>query len=136
MCRSICERRASSPPIASIADYYPGIFLANESWVAMRKGRSDDVVRLGEEALATWRGAREPYPLQWLARFPLLTASMTGGDTKAILAHLNALAGDDQQRMEDPLATAIERARASLDRGGPVDEADEVIRLARRLHYL
>jgi hypothetical protein len=134
-CRSICEHHASSPPTASVVDYYPGVYLANESWIALREGRLDDVATLGEKALETWRLAREPYPLQWLARFPLLRASMTARDTKKSLAHLNALAATDQQRMEEPLAVAIDRARTS-DPEGLVHDAEAVITLGHRLNYL
>jgi hypothetical protein len=60
---------------------------------------------------------------------------MTAGDANVSLVHLNALAAADQQRMEEPLAVAIEEARTS-DPRSLVHAAEAVITLGRLLNYL
>jgi hypothetical protein len=63
------------------------------------------------------------YPLQWLARFPLLALSVGGEDLDGAREHARRLLDPEQQRLPDDIACALREgadgargtARAQLD---------------------
>lgn len=113
---------------------YVGACHANSAWIAWQDGRLDDVERWGSAALAAWRSERNPYPLQWLAHFPLLATSLTRNVREDTVVHARALLDIEQQRLKEPMPAELESILEESDapeRGHP-----RIILLAQQLHYL
>ena len=94
---------------------------ANRSWVALRRGDVDAVLRHAAAAIAMWETTALVYGFQWTARFPLLAVAREAGDERAVAEQLQWLTRPDQQRLpvevETPLlagdvSAAIEAGRA------------------------
>ncbi len=65
-----------------------------------------------EEALATWASieGRYPYPMQWIARLPLIALDAHEGRTESLAEHTGALLGAVQILLPESLMDAIAEA--------------------------
>ncbi len=88
--------------------FYIGVAQANLAWLSCRAANLDDVVRHGSAALDRWSPLS--YPLEWLARWPLLAALLSQGQTSRALDQARAMLDPSQQRLPDTLTSALEIA--------------------------
>jgi predicted ATPase len=105
---------ASQAAEASGAHEYVAAIMANQSWLAWRSGNTEDAVRLGRDALAIWSEKAPNYPLQWLAKLPMIAIALQRQDvpgavelSRGLLPPPNALLGG--------VTDAMARAVASFD---------------------
>ena len=124
-CEVVCVR-------SQLADY-TGALLANRSWAALREERHEEARDLAESALTAWRTVRAPYPMQWLALFPLLALAVHESRVDDAVALAHALLEERQQRLPDELSRMLDVSRF---RGAPLDGLSRAVELAARLNYL
>ncbi len=103
----LCEPSSSSEKLTGLSGYYPGALHANLAWIAWRENRPEETERYGRSALESWKSERDPYPFQWLARFPLMAAAAARGDTRTIEEHAAALLSPEQQQLPESLAAEV-----------------------------
>ncbi|CAN5925588.1 hypothetical protein BH11MYX4_BH11MYX4_06460 [soil metagenome] len=120
-----CEAACAHARLAE----YTGTLHANRAWAAVREDRRSEARTEAEAALAAWRTVRVPYPMQWMAIFPLLALAVDAGqlDGAATLAQL--LFAPEQQRLPEELSRALRDATSP-------DEFDHALELAKQLKYL
>ena len=90
---------------------------ANQSWLAWRAGNLAEAEREGRTALEELRALPIPYPLHWLALWPLLAAALARDDTETAVAHAQALLPAPQQPPPEQLASLLTSAIDAWDQG-------------------
>lgn len=124
-----CEAACAHARLAE----YTGALQANRAWVALREGRRGDARTAAEAALAAWRDVRVPYPMQWLAVFPLLSLAVDARRVDEAVTVARRLFDEEQQRLPEELSTALE---AAIRSASDVDAFGHAIELAKRWRYL
>lgn len=113
---------------------YLAVGWGNLSWTALMRGEEAQAVTLAERALELWRQLEEPYPMQWIAAFPLLAALVTG-PASALASPLQVLLDPRQQRLPDELAHALTSA-LHCEIGARSDAARQALRVAHEWRFL
>ncbi len=112
---------------------------ANQAWLAWRERNLPVAEQLGQEALAQWRQSPLVYPFQWQALWPLTAVALAQGREEEAWAHVGDLLEPKQQRLPDPLNTALEAAAQARANDRP-DEArfhlGQAIESAQEMGYL
>jgi eukaryotic-like serine/threonine-protein kinase len=112
---------------------------ANQSWLEWRAGNLAEAEREGRTALEELRALPIPYPLHWLALWPLLAAALARNDTETAVAHARALLPAPQQPPPQQLASLLSSAIEAWDQGR-LEAATRDLRtataVARDLAYL
>lgn len=111
---------------------YNGALLANRAWAALQDGHGDDARARAEAALDAWRTVRVPYPMQWLAIFPLLAVAVHAKQADKAVELARRLFEPEQQRMEEPLSVALEAAIGAAR----LDDFQVAVDTAKRFKYL
>jgi tetratricopeptide (TPR) repeat protein len=94
---------------------YIGVARANLAWLQHRAGDRTQAVRHATAALERWRPLS--YPMEWLARWPLLADRLFDNDVSGAIEQARSMLDPAQQRLPDVLATALEQAIEAWDRG-------------------
>ena len=94
---------------------YIGVARANLAWLHHRAGDRVQAVHEATAAVEGWRPLS--YPMEWLARWPLLAAMLSGNDVCGAVEQARAMLDPAQQRLPDTLTTALEQAIEAWDRG-------------------
>jgi tetratricopeptide (TPR) repeat protein len=110
--------------------FYIGAAKANLAWLNFRDGNLDEVLRHGSAALEQWRPY--PYPLEWLARWPLLAVHFLEGRMGEALGHARAMLELAQQRPPEDLEALLEGAIHAWDEG-QAESARECLKQAMDL---
>jgi hypothetical protein len=126
---SECEVACSQSQL----EEYTGALLANRSWAALREERLEEARDLAESALQAWRTVRVPYPMQWLALFPLLALAVQASRVDEAVGIARALLEEQQQRLPDELSTMLDAASLG---GAPLEGLARAVKRAERLRYL
>lgn len=111
---------------------YTGALLANRAWLALVEERRHEARVEAEAALDAWRTVRVPYPMQWLAVFPLLALVVDAGRVEEAADLARRLFEPEQQRLPETLSVVLEDA---IQAPG-LDNFVRVVELAKRLNYL
>jgi tetratricopeptide (TPR) repeat protein len=99
---------------------YVGSAEANLAWVAYRENDHHGAVRRALSALEYFAAPGLIYPLQWLAIWPLIAASLELGDVARAGEHAQLLLSlPAEQRMSPPVQDALEHAAAAVQAGDP-----------------
>lgn len=85
---------------------YVGAAHGQRAWLAWRAGDLDGCEREGAAALDAWRSGLH-YPLQWVARLPLMAACLQRACEGEAPVHAQMLLEPGQQRQPDTLAAAL-----------------------------
>jgi len=85
---------------------YVGAAQGQHAWLAWRAGDLEACERAGHAALEAWRTG-QPYPLQWIARLPLLGAAARWARRREAVAQAAVLIDAGQQRLPDELDAAL-----------------------------
>ncbi len=113
---------------------YVGAALGNLAWVALRRGRPDETLRLGDEAWATWESVPFRYPLRWLAVLPMMAVAVGREDWPAAVGWARTLVEHDQygldRRVEMLLPAVLERWDSGREREAQ-DGVTELLAMAR-----
>jgi len=91
---------------------YVGAAHGQRAWLAWRAGDLVACERAGHAAIEAWR-VGQPYPLQWIARLPLLGAELRMARRREAVAHAAVLRDPGQQRLPDDLDAALAGAVAA-----------------------
>ncbi len=126
---SECEAACSQSQLAE----YTGALLANRAWAALREGRREEARELADSALTAWRAVRVPYPMQWLALFPLLALAVQASRVDEAVGVARALLEEQQQRLPDELTHML---HVSALGDAPLERLARATELAERLSYL
>jgi eukaryotic-like serine/threonine-protein kinase len=124
-CEAVCLH-------ARLAEYN-GALLANRAWVALQEERRGQAWTEAEAALVAWRTVRVPYPMQWLAIFPLLLLAVEAQRLDEAVAVARLFFEPEQQRLPEELSSALHKAIRNAPRRNDFGPA---IDLAKRLKYL
>ena len=95
---------------------YVGAAHGQRAWLAWRSGDVGACERAGHAALEAWR-VGQPYPLQWIARLPLLGAELRSARRREAVAHAAVLVDPGQQRLPADLDAALAGAVAAEANG-------------------
>jgi eukaryotic-like serine/threonine-protein kinase len=99
---------------------YVGAAEANLAWVAYRENDPHGAIPRALSALKYFAAPGLIYPLQWLAIWPLIAASLEVGDVAGAGEHANLLLSlPAEQRMAAPVQDALERAAAAVQADDP-----------------
>ena len=116
---------------------YIGVAKANLAWLSFCHGNVDEVLREGSVALEQWRPF--PYPLEWLARWPLLAVVLGQGRIADAVGHARAMLDPAQQRLPDAVTAILEKAvqaREGEEPGSAEQYLRQSIALAGEMGYL
>ncbi|MFU8889376.1 MAG: ATP-binding protein [Trueperaceae bacterium] len=91
---------------------YVGAAHGQRAWLAWRSGDLEACERAGHAAIEAWR-VGPPYPLQWIARLPLLGVESRRARWREAVAHAAVLVDPDQQRLPYDLDAALAGAVAA-----------------------
>jgi tetratricopeptide (TPR) repeat protein len=90
---------------------YLGVDHANLAWLAWRSGRVEEAQREARTAIDLW-GA---YPIQWLARYPMMEALLKGDAVSLAVQEAAIMRQPRMQRLRRDIAEALDGAIASRD---------------------
>jgi ATP/maltotriose-dependent transcriptional regulator MalT len=118
---------------------YVGMLQGHQAWLAMRRRDLADAERHARSALATWQESAMHYPFQWAALLPLLAVRTSAGDLAGAADCARRLLDVHQQRLPEPLETAlvelVEAQAAGAD-GRALDAARRAIEAAEARGFL
>lgn len=115
---------------------YQGTALANQAWLAYRRGDLELAERLAENALNLWQHGA--YPFEWLADLPLAASAAQRGDLKKAQERLAAMLMDSQQRLPGELEASLRDAvkpTLEADRQDASKVVQRALEEAARLGY-
>lgn len=119
--------------------HYLGVVAAQRAWLAWRAGDKAAATAHALSALAQWQKTNGLYPMQWLARFPLLELALDKAPAPAALVeaqeHAGALLVPVQHRLPASLTAALEAGLAEHSAGARA-HLREACRLAEEYGYL
>jgi DNA-binding SARP family transcriptional activator len=116
--------------------HYIGVVEGQRAWLAYRAGEAAAAAAHGQAALTLWEPLDETvYPIQWVARLPLLAAALESGEVAAAREQAVILLDRRLQRLPDPLVEALQAAVAAASEPDAAALA-RVCRVAREHNYL
>lgn len=101
---------AKLPPYIALAKACAG-------WAAWHLGQTERARRLLNEARNVWRGHPHPFPLHWLANFPLLALAHADDDLEQAKTLIASLLDRGQQALPADLEAALEHAARECEQG-------------------
>jgi tetratricopeptide (TPR) repeat protein len=132
----VARRGLAVAESAGMFDYI-GACQANLAWLAWRQGDFVEAERLGQAALEAWRRHPAPYPLHWLALWPLLGVSLAQSRLADAIPHARQMLDPAQQALPRAVEQLLLAALAAWDAGQPTAAHDLLLRavdLAQTLH--
>jgi eukaryotic-like serine/threonine-protein kinase len=114
--RRFAERSLEVALAARMEDYV-GTARANLAWVDWKEQRFSEAEQGARDALALWRKLSYPYPLQGMALWLLLALELSRGALEQSLEHVRAILDPIQQRLPEPLETALQEALRDWGQG-------------------
>ncbi len=104
--------RALETSTAAGMQEYVAAAQANQAWLALARGDSDQCEQLARRALDAWKNLPQlVFPFQWLANVPLLRALLARGELDAAAACACALLAPSQQLLPDSSTAALTAVR-------------------------
>jgi tetratricopeptide (TPR) repeat protein len=114
-----------------------GLARANLAWIAWREGDWPEAERQAHAALELWEQSAFVYAFHWTALFPLLAIAAEQGALAEALDHVQALLHPQQQRLPEPLETALEAAiQAGEEEGAGAAHLEHAIQVAKETGFL
>ena len=111
---------------------------ANQAWVAWREGDLAER-NSGPGALQAWQHSQWTYAFQWMARLPLLAVALDRDQVPEAVEHARALLDLQQQKLPEPLDTAVAAAVAAAGQEAPEvthGRLARVVQVAQETGYL
>ncbi|MCE7979778.1 MAG: hypothetical protein DYG89_01185 [Caldilinea sp. CFX5] len=90
---------------------YLGTTSANEAWLHWCAGAWEAAQQAGQAALTAWQTM--VYPMQWLARWPLLAVALQQTRWADAMEQAQAMLHPEQQQLPAPLTAALQSALAA-----------------------
>jgi len=95
--------------------FYIGVARANQAWLGYRDGDLGEAGRNGRAALEHWETLA--YPMQWLARWPLLAVALAQEDVAEAIIQAQAMLAPEQQALPEALAGPLEHGIRAWESG-------------------
>jgi DNA-binding SARP family transcriptional activator len=117
--------------------FYIGVARANRAWLSYRNGDLDKAWRNGHAALEQWEAM--PYPMEWLARWPLLAVALAQEDVAEAIGQAHAMLSLEQQALPETLTGALENAVQAWEKGDSEaarTHLERALALAQELGFL
>jgi DNA-binding SARP family transcriptional activator len=100
--------------VADADAYYLGVAEAQRAWLAWRTGDRAAADQYAQCALAHWGALDQAtYPVQWLARLPMLASALESGEIAAARTQAEILLNSYLQRLASPVEDALQAAVAA-----------------------
>lgn len=96
---------------------YVAAGLANQAWAQLHEGDIEGAATLAQRAIDAWNGLTLVFPFQWLARLPLVAASVKLGDIERAIAATKPLSHPSQQVLPGAVSDELARAVRHWDAG-------------------
>jgi predicted ATPase len=112
------RRLAPQAMAAGEAAAYPEYVAAAKAtlaWLAWQEDRSEDVVRLGEEALQLWGTTIVSYSWYWPCLWPMIAVRLRSGQIAEAIDAGRQLLAPPQQRLPHDLESLLQEAGAAWD---------------------
>ena len=123
------------PVVAQVGNpLYGGVLAGNEAWLAYQAGDWETAVTQGEAALAAW--GELPYPLKWVALWPLVGAYLVRGELARAIVYARQMVPPPQQLLPDAVQARLVVAITAWDAGDTAvchTALTEATTLARKL---
>jgi class 3 adenylate cyclase/tetratricopeptide (TPR) repeat protein len=135
------RRLAPQAMAAGEAAAYPEYVAAAKAtlaWLAWQEDRSEDVVRLGEEALQLWGTTIVSYSWYWPCLWPMIAVRLRSGQIAEAIDAGRQLLAPPQQRLPHDLESLLQEAGAAWDQNEnrvASDKLAEALQLAVTLGY-
>ena len=116
---------------------YLGTTSANQAWLHWCDGAWDAAVQEAQAALQRWQAL--VYPMQWLARLPLLAIALQQGRLDDAIHEAQALLHPEQQQLPTALTAALQAAvdaRMQQQSAGSVANLHQALHLAQESGHL
>jgi hypothetical protein len=116
-----------------------GLARANLAWLAWREGDLPEAEKQAHAALELWEQSAFIYAFHWTALFPLLAIAVEQGAIAEAVDHARALLHTQQQRLPEPLETALEAAIQAGEEEGAKAAAqhlERVVQVANETGFL
>ena len=136
--RSYIERSLVAAEAGGMVEYIT-VARANRSWLAWRAGKLTEAEREGMAAVEELRALPIPYPLHWLALWPLIAAALARDDTETAVTHARALLPPPQQPPPKQLASLLTSGIEAWDQGrreAATRDLRSAVEVAEDLAYL
>jgi hypothetical protein len=117
---------------------YVAASVACLGWVKWRSGELDQARKLLVRAREMWLSHPHPFPLRWVAGFPLLAFAQAEDDFELAVEILKDLTDTAQQVLPARLTHSVQTALAACERAFEREASEsisEVLRVAREEHY-
>ncbi|MCA9945852.1 MAG: hypothetical protein KC449_20355, partial [Anaerolineales bacterium] len=104
------------PVVAQVGNpLYGGVLAGNEAWLAYQAGDWETAVAQGQAALATW--GERPYPLKWVALWPLVGAYLARGELARAIDYARQMVPPPQHLLPDEVQAKLVMAITAWDAG-------------------
>lgn len=104
------------PIVAMVGNpLYGGVLAGNEAWLAYQAGDWETAVTHGQAALAVW--GERPYPLKWVALWPLVGAYLVRGELAWAIEYARQMVPPPQQLLPDEVQAKLVAATTAWDAG-------------------
>lgn len=92
---------------------YQGVLMGNEAWLCCQSGDWETAVIHGESACTTW--GELPFPLKWIALWPLLAACLAQGNLARAADCAAQMLAPPQQILEEMITAVLQQAIAAWE---------------------
>jgi tetratricopeptide (TPR) repeat protein len=114
--RNLAERGlALSEKVPNL--FYKGVAQANLAWIAYRNGRYTEAAALGDAVMARWQGV--PYPLYWVALWPVLGTAVTQDNLEKAVNQAEAMLHPIQQKLPERITAVLQQAITAWETNQP-----------------
>jgi ATP/maltotriose-dependent transcriptional regulator MalT len=118
---------------------YVAMAKASLAWVAWREKNEVEAEKLAGEALQLWHGMNDPYSMDWMALWPLITIAFARKDISRAVELATGLLEENQHPPPEGLSAVVRKACEEWQNGVQEETAAdlaEAIKIAEELHYI
>jgi len=137
-CRTESEKTLALAEELKMVEYV-AMAKATLAWVAWREKNEAEAEKLAGEALELWHGMDDPYSMDWMALWPLITIAFARKNIGRAVEFATGLLEDNQNPPPEKLLAVVRRACEDWHngvQGAAASALAEAIKIAEELHYI
>jgi eukaryotic-like serine/threonine-protein kinase len=137
-CRTDAEKTCELATKLGMVEYI-AMAKANLAWVTWRQENYAEAEKLATEALELWHGMDDPYGVDWMALWPLISIALHRQDSSAAIGFARGLLAENQHPLPETLLNTIRKACDEWQNGlqeNATAELASAMGIARELSYL
>lgn len=118
---------------------YVAMAKASLAWVAWREKNEVEAEKLAGEALQLWHEMDDPYSMDWMALWPLITIAFARKDISRAVELATGLLEENQHPPPEKLSAVVRKACEAWQNGVQEEAAADLagaIKIAEELHYI